>query len=302
MTKKIISIIGTTRITHHHIQAANKMGFKIHSISAARKNSKYLKKIANKYKINNYYYSWKNCIQESIKFNKEISFVVTAPTKNNKKILNYLLKNNSKILVEKPIFNNLNDFDLLKKNNRNIFVGYNRIFYKNIIFLKKKISKKYVNVICNIPENNRNDLISNSCHIVSILLFLFGDLILQKKIESKNFINVILKSSGAKISLFFNFKSSENFSIKIYDKERVYQLSPIEVLKIFDGIKVKNIKGLNFYEPKKVLQQIENFKNLKPGFYLQYMSFYKFIRTGKNDSDILFAKKVIKLIKKILQN
>ena len=95
MIKKI-SIIGTSKITSHHITAARKAGFHIFSISATRKNSKFLNPLTRKYNIKNKFFSWKDCVNQSLKINKNISFVVTSPTKQNNLILKYILKNDSK--------------------------------------------------------------------------------------------------------------------------------------------------------------------------------------------------------------
>ena len=63
-------------------------------------------------------------------------------------------------------------------------MGYNRIFFDNIKLLKKKVwKKKNINIIVKCPENNVQNIIKNSCHIFSILKFLFGELklIMSKK-------------------------------------------------------------------------------------------------------------------------
>jgi predicted dehydrogenase len=300
--KKKVSIIGTTRITSHHIIAARKAGFQIFSISATRENSKYLVSLAKKNNIKKKFFSWKECINQSLKFDKKISFIITAPTVKNKSLLDYILKFNSKILIEKPIFENFYEFQNLKKNKKNIFVGYNRAFYRNIIYLKDKIkNKKNLNVICNIPEINKSFISSNSCHIFSILYYLFGNLFLKKKNINKNYINVSLNSKSAEINIFFNFRASENFSVKIYDKEKIYKLSPIETLNIYKGMKVLNINNQNFYEPIKVYNKTLKSNKIKPGFLEQYLAFSKFIDNGKVFNDIKFAEKIQKLIFEILK-
>jgi hypothetical protein len=303
MISKIISIIGTSKITTHHIIAARKVGFTIYAIAASRRNSKYLAPLAKKYKIKKIYYSWKECVNESIKKYKDVSFVITTPTSKNKIILDYILKYNSKILIEKPVFNTPNEFDKLNKNKKNIFVGYNRIFYKNIEYLKQILNKRNnLNVICNIPELNKNHISSNSCHIFSILYFIFGNLKFIKKIESKNYINVHLVSKVSQINLFFNFKASENFCIKIYDKEKIYILSPIENLVIYNNMKIINCNNQNFYKPIKTYSLNCDMKKIKPGFYKQYMTFLSFVKNKKIVNNINYAHHIQKLANKILKN
>jgi hypothetical protein len=303
MINKNISIIGTSKITTHHIIAAKKVGFTIYSIAASRRNSRYLAPLAKKYKIKKIYYSWKECIKESIKKYKDISFIITTPISKNKIILDYILKYNSKILVEKPVFNNPNQFKKLNKNKKNIFVGYNRIFYRNVEYLKQILNKKSnLNVICNIPEFNKDHISSNSCHIFSILYFIFGNLKFIKKIESKNYINVHLVSKISQINLFFNFKASENFSIKIYDKKKIYILSPIEKLIVYNDMKIINSNNQNFYKPIKTYSLNSEMKKIKPGFYKQYISFLSFVKNKKVINDINFAHNIQKLANKILKS
>lgn len=301
MTKNKISIIGTSRITSHHIIAARKAGFQIFSIAATRKNSKFLNPLSKKYKIKKKFFSWKNCINQSLKINKDIAFVITSPTKQNKVILKYILKHNSKILVEKPVFDNFYEFKNLNKNKKNIFVGYNRIFYENIVYLKKQLyKKKNLNVVCDIPEKNKNIISTNSCHIFSILYFLFDNIYFSKKTTNKNYINVCLNSKAAEINIFFNFQASENFGIKIYDKKKVYELRPIETLKIYSGMKLLNIKNQNFYKPVMVNKVEQDSLKIKPGFLGQYLEFSKFIRNKKILNNIQFAKNIQKIIYRIL--
>lgn len=301
MIKKKISIIGTSRITSHHIVAARKAGFQIFSISATRKNSKFLDSLSKKHNIKNKFFSWKDCVNQSLKNDKNTAFVVTSPTRQNKLILKYILKYNSKILVEKPVFSNFYEFQNLNTNKKNIFVGYNRIFYENIIFLKKKLNnKKNLNVICDIPEKNRSVISTNSCHIFSILYFLFNDVKFKNKTVNKNYINIILNSKSAEINIFFNFQASENFCIKIYDKKTVYELKPIEILKIYKGMKIINVKNLNFYKPIKINKVEQSSIKIKPGFLGQYLEFAKFINNSKILNNIQFAENIQKLINKIM--
>ena len=301
MTKKI-SIIGTSRITSHHVVAARKAGFKVYSISATRKKSEYIQYIAKKHNIDRYYFSWKECIKNSIENNKKISFVVTGPTVKNKPILDYLLKYNSKILIEKPVFNNHRKFRQLNQNKKNIFVGFNRIFYENIHIIKKRLqSKNNLNVVCAIPEINKKYISINSCHIFSILFFLFGDLRLVKRNKNKNFINVVLNSKNSEVSIFFNYNAAENFCIKIYDKETIYELKPIETLNIYKGMEAINIQNQNYYQPIKIFTKSIKSEKAKPGFLGQYLAFSKFVDGGKILNNIKFAEKIQSLIYKIIK-
>ena len=76
------------------------------------------------------------------------------------------------------------------------------------MFLKKKlVNKRSLNVIVKCPEESKLDIIKNSCHIISILLFIFGKLKLKRKIISKNFINNhLVGKNGLNINIFFSIK------------------------------------------------------------------------------------------------
>ena len=58
---------------------------------------------------------------------------------DNKKVLLACCKTGKKIFIEKPVFLEKKQFKKFIKYKKQIFVGYNRIFYKNVEFLKKKI-------------------------------------------------------------------------------------------------------------------------------------------------------------------
>jgi predicted dehydrogenase len=67
-----------------------------------------------------------------------------------------------KVLVEKPLFIKYNKFNKFLKYNKNIFVGYNRIYYKNINEIKKIIKKKKTeNILINCTEINKKNIISS---------------------------------------------------------------------------------------------------------------------------------------------
>ena len=296
-----LTIIGTSAITEHHIKSAKKNGFKIIALSSTRKKSKYLKKISKKFKIKKIF----NNYIESIKYTEQVknaSYVVTCKTSDNHKVLKALRKSNRKILIEKPIFENFLQFKNIKILRKNIFTGYNRMYYQNIIFLKKKISnKKNLLIRVTVPENNINDINKNSCHIISILFSLFQSIKINKIIKNKNHIICQLYCKQGKIVIFFNFRSSENTEIKINDEKKIYKLSPLEKLTIYNKMNIKNINGINRYQPNIYKIKIENM-NLKPGFENQYKEFKKFVK-GKTlpKAELDMSKHIIKICNKIIE-
>lgn len=296
-----LAIFGTSSITSKHIDVIKKNNINIIGITSLRKNSKNLKSISKKYIIKNFK-DWKKLINYSKKY-KQCNYLITGRTKDNFKILNKLRSLNCYKFVEKPLFLK-NKYFLEYKEDKKIFIGYNRIFYNNIIYLKKKISKKKnLNVIVKIPEDNKINIVNNSCHIISILLFLFGDLNLVYKYKHSKFINIILKGrKNVFVNLFFNFKNSDNFSIEIFEKKNRYQLKPIEQLKIYKGMVNKFSKNIRHYIPGLRYEKNENnFDSFKPGFNNQIKEFIKFTKGKKILNNIEFAHKIFKICMKVIK-
>ena len=299
-----LSIIGTSNIVEEHIKVAKRCGFKLFSICSTRKNSKNLSYLKKKYNFNHSFNNWQEAIHHSHKY-KDIIFLIAPRIKDTFKILYKALQKSNFIFVEKPVSIKINDFKKIRKYKNKIFVGYNRLFYKNINFVKKKISK-IENVIVKCPESNRKNILSNSTHIISILIFLFGNLKIEKKIQTKNTLFVLLRNKiNLPIYLYFNFGAPENFSIEINQKQKKYLFKPIEKLSIFSGIQVKPFsknKNLNIFQPINTLT-IDEFtiNKLKPGFIDQMKNFKKFVtkKNSKSLSNIMFAQNVMSLALKI---
>ena len=140
----------------------------------------YKKKLQNyktqkKYKFKKTYDDVEAALKDARK-QKDIHIVIAVRIQDNFKVLKKCLENNTKakILTEKPIscehkkINKIIDYD-----NR-IFVGYNRIYYRTIKFLKEKLkNKKNLNILVGCPEQNKENIFTNSCHIFSILFNCF---------------------------------------------------------------------------------------------------------------------------------
>ena len=147
----------------------------------------------------------------------------------------------------------------------------------------------------------------NSVHILSILIYLFGDLKIYFKKKNKTNLFIFLKNKKKlPIYLFFNFNASENFSIDIYDnnnKKRFF-LKPLEKLSVYEGMDIKqNVfnKNLSEYNPRLKYIRNELFRSkFKPGFLNQMKAFKVFLRSKKEiNNSIAFAKKIMLLAKQI---
>tara|TARA_Y100000389_G_C17319462_1_gene442252 strand:- start:48 stop:950 length:903 start_codon:yes stop_codon:yes gene_type:complete len=296
-----LSIFGTSEIINHHIQAAKKNSFEIFSICTSNKNSKNIFKLAKKYKIKNVFFNWKNFILNS--YLNNCSVLIAGRIKDNKKILTYALKHNLKILIEKPIFITSKEFNKYLKFKKNIFVGYNRIYFHNVIELKKIVSNNAPhNLLIKCPETKKRNIELNTCHIISIVYFLFGRVNLIKKIKSKESIFCIFETKK-KIPIYFNinFRSPDNFSFELNFTDKRIKLEPIEILIIFNKLIKKKYKNNIIYTPSP-LKISSEFKltKLKPGFELQYQNFKRFIKNQKsNFINIEEAKEIILTCNKI---
>ena len=296
-----IAIIGTSKITEDHIRALKKNNFKIIALSSTRKNSKNLNYLKKKFKIKKTFTNWKECINFSKKISN-LSFYLTTRIEDNKKILEACCLTKKKIFIEKPIFDNSKNFNKFFKFSKKIFVGYNRIFYNGILNLKKNIKlNKVLNVIVKCPEESRKQFMRNSCHIISILKFIFGDLKLIKKIKKGKFIFCLLKNEkNIPISFYINFNNPDNFSIEIFENKKRYYISPIETVKFYKGIEKKRIGSSYKYFPKNI-KTIDEYRidKFKPGFLKQTKNFKKFLKGKQIFNNLILAKKIIKLAESI---
>ena len=233
-----LSIIGSSRIVEEHIKVAQKIGFKIVNIYSSRKNSKNVINLSNKYKIKNQK-NYKLFLEEIQRSGSNV--LIAGRIVDNSKYLNDISKFNCSIFIEKPVFTDFKYFDKYQKYQDKIFIGYNRIFYQNINMLKKLIkNEKNLEIICNCPEKNTERVLTNSSHIISILIYLFGNLKIMFREKNKKSIFVRLQSSkGHRVNIFYNFKSINNFSINIFNKAINILMKPIEIIFIYNKLEKK---------------------------------------------------------------
>jgi hypothetical protein len=296
-----LSVFGSSEIIYHHIRAAKINSFSIFGIYSSNKNSTNVKKIAKKFNIKRIYYDWKNLIIDSSKNN--CSVLIAGRIKDNKKILIAALKHNFKVLIEKPIFTETKTFSKFLKYKNNIFTGYNRIFYTGIAELKKITNiNKTLNVNIRCPEINKDNIILNTCHIISILYYLYGKINLKKKIYNKDYIFCIFQTkNNINIFININYGSPDNFSIEFNFKNNRIVISPIEELKIYNKLIKKKFKKNNIYTPS-ISKRINEYElsNIKPGFNKQYSNFKKFVKNKKSlFTSIADAREIISICEKI---
>lgn len=302
MYKRNLSIIGTSSIVNQHIDSAKKNGFIIQNICTTNKKSKNINKISSLYNIKNVFYDWQILLDE-IKDKQNHSLLIAPRIKDTHKILlEFCKKTKIKIFVEKPISLSSSKIIKLKKYESRIFIGYNRNYYHGIKYLKKKKLKECL-VSVHSAESNILDLKSNSCHLIAILIDLFGSLKIKNRIKKKSYINCCLYNHNVNIIFTIYLKSSKNFEIEILKNKQTFLLKPIEKLRVYEDFKINKINNENFYNPKKIFE-IDEYKlsKNKPGFDNQWQVFKQLVtNNNKFFNNITFGYKVINLIEKILK-
>ena len=297
-----ILFIGSSKIVEEHIKVALELKFKLFSLNSTRLNSKNELFINKKYKFEKKFNNWKSAVDYSAN-KKNIVFFIASRIEDTENILKYCSKFKNKIFVEKPITykNKIITF------NKNIFVGYNRLFFNSL----KKINKTYINKFyCNVVISYTifDEVKMNISHLLSILLYLFGDLKILRKIKNDNNINIILRDKKKNL-IFFNIlnTSTDSYSINIISKKINYVFKPLEILNIYNSIKRNYFSGnkKKLYVTQLLIKKFNEFEsnNFKPGFLNQMINFKKFFykKNKKIFNNINFANKVINLSHKILK-
>ena len=189
-----IVIIGSSEIVDSHLKVLKKLNFNILAICTTNINSKNIIRLSNIHKIKNVFtkisYLFKFLEDEN-----DFVFLLAPRIQDTEKILLKCLKFKKKIFLEKPISTSYSFIKNLKNYKKYIFVGYNRIFYKNVIEASKMLAnKKNLFIEASCSESKKKDILTNSCHMISILLRLFGDIKFSYIIRKKNFIIAIGKT------------------------------------------------------------------------------------------------------------
>ena len=296
-----LSIIGSGRIVEEHIKAALLCNIKLRYIFSSRKGSKNAERLSKKYKIENVE-TFKKFIFLSKKSNSNI--LIAGKISKNSFYLRECIKIKRKIFIEKPVFLKSKDFKKYLSFKNQIFVGYNRIYYKNILQLKSLISKsRNLTINCFCPELNKKRIISNCSHIISILFFLFKKLELVYKDKKKDSIFLRYKlPKNNLVNLFINLKSIDNFRIEIISSNNYIELPTIEELKIYNKLEKIKFKNNNIYKLKcSHLSNEYKFNNIKPGILNQMREFKKFCQGKKIINNVKFAQNVIKICNQIVE-
>lgn len=292
MKRNKIILVGTSSIVEFHVNALRKSGLNPTTVASSNKNSSSQEKFSAENNIKKSYSDWKNMIDEE----EYDGILIAARVESTIEILEYAIKQNIPILVEKPVSVNSKDIKKLIKNSHEmIMVGYNRRFYKTVNVLKNFVLEENTPVIASMiaPESsNIMDFFNNSSHSVDMLRYIFGEIKLEyvKKLivndMQKGLVATFSNDRKDVIQFIGNWNASDNFGLSVFRDKKRFELKPYEKLNIYnemDVIEPTSSSPIRKYVPKLIdrvnLEPLD--EQFKPGFYQQSNAFSELIRNKK---------------------
>lgn len=260
---------------------------------------------------------------------KDIKFVYLAtPPSKNLKLVRYILPLNKSIMLEKPGFSKINEFEIvkkeLKKSKSKLRFGYIYLYHDYIKYIKKIIKNKKFGKIKYIKfqrqnfgpiRNDVNSFADLATHDLSIIKFLFN-----KKPKLKKYIkhDILRSNSGDVISANFTINDIPiDINVSWLNPEKVRKITIItdKQMILFDEMNInKPIQIFNNYANYPKLSKFtKSFFSKKAFVYKGKSSFIKikdskpldneindFINEKKNISDIDFSSNIIELADKVI--
>jgi predicted dehydrogenase len=307
-----LAYIGTGPISEFHIPALRKVGFNISSVSS-RENSENIQKFAQKFNIKNIIPNWHELLDITDSYD---AIMLAVDIDATFEILNKLIDIDKPILVEKSVSIKSKEIaKLIQKNNKKVFVAYNRRHYTSTAWAKNFIeSKSNVSATFFIPEMHHLNFYYNSSHIIDLMNYFFNDLqldytndfIIGKKLSG--FTAVFKTKRGDVINLISNWNAPSNFEIEIIHQDEKIDLLPIEKAYFYKGMQIiepTTEDPIRKYVPKLIKESKEDKieENFKPGFYKQARAFYNYVKSNQYDERMCTlkqAKENIEIIEKVL--
>ena len=273
-----LGYVGSGPVSNFHIPVIKKLGFKIELFYSRNFN-----KALNFAKEHNIVAPEKTFNKFLLKIRNIDAIILSIKPNITPKYLKLLCKLNKPIFVEKPGALKSADLKKIKKiSNSKIFFLYNRRFYNSIKDAKKFVSSSnqcFTSV--KIPDSTKTlkQFFINGCHMLDILLYLFGDLKMVKSYKLKKNLGYyfLLKSTKNDfISCLLNWGSPQNYEINmINEKNERLELKPLETSFFYRKMqKIEPTKKnpIRSYIPKLIKKNSIIYEGMryKPGFIEQY--------------------------------
>jgi predicted dehydrogenase len=302
MKKFRLGIVGSGYIARFHMEAFSAIGHKP-QILISSDNSLTAHEFAEKYSI-------KKVVKCSDFFNDKKStdldgLIIACNTEHTSKYINWSQQNKIWTLAEKPISYDLETIRSFLEFKLCI-VGFNRRYYTNIKYLRSQMhlnTSKKLFIDMNLPERTNesklfgasfNKVFSNCVHGIDLLHYICGKLNIDNIQKILGNGSRIVNASNQRFEVRINFliNSPTNFSIKVYGLNEFYDLTPFELLTIYNKLEI-NYPTREYpvarYLPKvsKVISAISDEKpDIKPGFLEQAKAFILCVKEGRKNQDL----------------
>ena len=282
-----VGYIGCGPISEFHLAAMKANGFEVSAIGT-RKQSKSCERFAEKNNLKNYFCEegWEEVLTKDVD-----AYVICINPTGTFDVVMKALDKNKPIFIEKPVSFKLDQIINIRKHkySKNIFVGFNRRFYKTTELLKNFCdSSRGGTIIANIPDSisGLKQIIENGSHIIDTIRFLIGEYELIDKTFRLNqdesdidSLSAIFKNEKWDILVNAHSLIPSNFYITFNSGKNVCELKPIEQFNYYEGMEViePTIEvPIRKYIPKLKNSFVEN-NEYKPGFDFMYKNFRLFV-------------------------
>ncbi len=282
-----IGFIGCGHIAHFHADVLFELGVNI-AAASARENSPNIGPFVEKYNINKYYTNWEKMIENET---LDALWVVTSWNQINS-LLIPLIKTGIPLFLEKPVALSSEKIreaiDLHVGTKQYIQVGYNRRFYPFIDEIKSIIENGELrSVLVEIPESvdltniefSTNLWLTNSSHVIDLLMFFVGPLDIKYKTQKilpntkipSSFNAILGTGQDIPIHLIAEWNTANNFGLTFIVNNKRIVLKPLENARIYEGFEVvepSNENPVRQYKPN-LIKEYKCGGNYKPGFFKQ---------------------------------
>jgi predicted dehydrogenase len=304
---------GSGPISEFHVPALKAAGFRVRAVHS-RPGSARGQSFAQRHGA-----TWVNDREEFLRSTEGMDgLVVALETRYTPLALEQLTAIPVPVLVEKPGATDPAQLERLRNTwtaSKWMF-AYNRRYYSAVQDMRAWVRlSKNVQGIAVWPDLNGSEhqFIINGCHMVDLLRFVFGKLVLRSAFRQES---VDLAFSGA-----FSLMSGEsnlvnlhvvpgapaNASVTAFGTNAVHELRPLESYSVYDSMDVAEPtaeRPIRVYSPHRSYARSESGLDGKPGFLAQARSFRRLVEShklGSVDASLDQAIETLQLVKQLTQ-